>query len=134
VLEAANGRRLASSAAWKAEIAGVAAGASAVLLVNRYGERREVTLVAVPRPAVQRPLGLTLQPLSGAGVQVTRVDPGSAAAAAGVRPGDIITLAGTTPRPTRAQLQRAFLSQPADQPLLLAITRDAAHLVLALTR
>lgn len=82
-------------------VASTVAGRTADLEVLRGGERLtlEVTIVAQdaeeaasPPAAVGRGvgLGLTVAPAEGEGVRVEAVDPQSAAAAAGIRPGDLI--------------------------------------------
>jgi Do/DeqQ family serine protease len=85
-------------------VANTPAGSKVELVVLRQGKRLTlpVTIVAQqPPPAAaaapgqeqgkRQGLGLTVVPAAeGAGVQVETVDPDSAAAAAGVRPGDVI--------------------------------------------
>ncbi len=60
--------------------------------------------------------------------------PGSAAAAAGIRPGDLITVFGDRQRPTPAEVRGLFAAAPPERPLLVAVTRGAEHHVLAIER
>jgi S1-C subfamily serine protease len=81
-----------------------------------------------------RALGLTLRRVARTGSEVLRVDPQSAAAAAGLEAGDVITLIGNLNAPTPAQVRRAFASTSQEQPLLLAMTRGLTHRVLTLEK
>ena len=87
---------------------------------------------APPTPAEARPLGLTMRAVPRIGVEIVRVDPGSAAARAGIEAGDVVTLIGEVERPTPGQLTRAFQAAPDDRPLLVGVTRGDRHRVLAL--
>ena len=62
------------------------------------------------------------------------VAPGSAAEAAGVETGDVITAIGDTMAPTVAQVETTFSSARRGAVLILAVTRGAAHRVMALER
>ncbi|HEX9158777.1 MAG TPA: trypsin-like peptidase domain-containing protein, partial [Rhizomicrobium sp.] len=66
------------------------------------------------------------------GVYVADVAPESTAAAAGLRPGDIILDADRTPVTSAAQLQKVVKAHPASRPLLLRIARDRFIIFLAI--
>jgi len=121
---------------WEARLARLAAGDSLVLRVRRRGEVREVHLTAGEPPAQSAAhlLGLTMRTIPRIGVEIVRVDPGSAAARAGIEAGDVMTLIGEVERPTPAQVTRAFLAAAEDRPLLVGVTRGDRHRVLALRK
>jgi hypothetical protein len=121
---------------WEVLAARISEGESVELGVRRAGQPFNVPLAAGPPPEepVERPLGLTLRTISGTGVEVVRVAPASAAAAAGLQAGDLITLIGDVERPTAPQATRAFNALAAQQPIILAITRGGDHHVTALER
>lgn len=120
---------------WEARLARLAAGDSLVLRVRRRGEVREIQLTAGGAPPTLSEahlLGLTMRAVPRIGVEVVRVDPGSAAARAGIEAGDVMTLIGEIERPTPAQVTRAFQATPEDRPLLVGVTRGDRRRVLAL--
>ncbi|MBI3262959.1 MAG: PDZ domain-containing protein, partial [Acidobacteria bacterium] len=120
---------------WETRLARLAAGDSLVLRVRRRGEVREVHLTAdgaLPTQSAAHLLGLTMRAIPRIGVEIVRVDPGSAAARAGIEAGDVMTLIGEIERPTPVQVTRAFLATPEDRPLLVGVTRGDRHRVLAL--
>ncbi len=120
---------------WEARLARLGAGDSLVLGVRRRGEAREIQLTAGGAPPTESAahlLGLTMRAVPRIGVEIVRVDPGSAAARAGIEAGDVMTLIGEIERPTPAQVTRAFLATPEDRPLLVAVSRGDRHRVLAL--
>jgi S1-C subfamily serine protease len=136
VIETIDGQAIASHHQWQARMARLAAGERVSLRVRRNGESEPVTLVAADatvRPAQPR-LGLTMRSVSGVGAEVTLVEPGSIAALAGLRAGDIVTRAGRQPSPSPAQVIRAFEALPSGGALLVALTRDTDRLVVALAK
>ena len=68
------------------------------------------------------------------GVEVVRVEPGSAAFRAGLEAGDVITRFGEVEAPSAAQVSGVFAAAPDDRPVLAGVTRGDAHLVVALER
>jgi serine protease Do len=79
-------------------------------------------------PDVARELGLSDRK---AGVVVREVNPDGTAAAAGLRPGDIISQVNGAPVKTPGELQSA-LGASSDRPALLLVTRENADIFLAL--
>jgi S1-C subfamily serine protease len=67
-------------------------------------------------------------------VEVLRVERASAASRAGLRPGDVITIAGDLQAPTAGQLARLFAAEPATSPVLIVIARGDAHQVAVLEK
>ena len=136
VIEAVDGRALATREHWDVRVARLSAGETLALHVRRRGELREVALVA-NAPAVQpagRSLGLTLRRRTGIGAEVIRVERGSAADRAGLTVGDVITLVADVSAPTPAQVTRSFTSVPEGQRVMIAVTRGDAHHVTTLER
>jgi S1-C subfamily serine protease len=68
------------------------------------------------------------------GTEVTRVVHGSASEAAGIAAGDLITAIGNISAPTPAQIASAFEAIDNGGLLIVAVSRDGAHRVLALQR
>jgi len=81
-------------------------------------------------PEVARELGLSARQ---EGVVVSDVNPEGAAAAAGLKPGDVITHVNGEAVKTPSELKSA-LGASSDRPALLLVTRDKADLFLALPR
>ena len=79
-------------------------------------------------------LGLVLRPVPGFGAEVVWVEPSSAASAAGLQSGDLITMIGAVTAPSPAQVTAAFNAAPPGRPVLAAVTRRDRHEVLALPR
>jgi putative serine protease PepD len=75
-----------------------------------------------------------MRPIADVGAAIVRVDPGSAAEAAGVEAGDVITAIGDTMAPSAAQVQSAFASMRPGDLLILTVTRGAAQRVVAIRR
>ncbi len=88
VIEAVDGRALATRQHWDVRVARLSVGETLSLRVRRRGEIREVALVA-NAPAAQpasRSLGLTLRARTKIGAEVVRIERGSAADRAGLGP------------------------------------------------
>ena len=136
VIEGVSGEAVTTLEHWEARQRGFVEGEAVVLEVRRGGVVREVPLVAVPLPpaADSSALGLTLRPIRRVGVEVVRVDRGSAAFRAGLEAGDVITRFGAVEAPSAAQVSRAFAAVPDAGAVLAGITRGDAHLVVALER
>lgn len=136
VIEAVDGRALATRQHWDVRVARLSVGETLALHVRRRGELREVALVASAPPVqpASRSLGLTLRRRTGIGAEVVRVEQGSAADRAGLAVGDVITLVAAVPAPTPAQVMRSFTSVPEGQRVMIAVTRGDAHHVTTLER
>lgn len=121
---------------WLAVSARLGVGQTIAVRVQRGNQVRTVTLAAGPIPASAEsaPLGLTMRRIADDGSEILNVTPGSAAAHAGLLPGDVITLIGDRKAPTPAVVERVFAAAPPDRPILVAVTRNAAHRVLALEK
>jgi S1-C subfamily serine protease len=135
VIETIGDEVVASVEHWEARLARLGGGDSLVLGVRRRGERLEVEITAAdapPVPSETDSLGLTMRAVPSVGVEIVRVDSGSAAARAGIEAGDLVTLIGEVERPTPAQVTQAFRAVPDDRPILMGVTRGDRHRVLAL--
>jgi S1-C subfamily serine protease len=136
VIEAIDGRTLATRQHWDVRVARLTAGETLRVRVNRRGEIREVALVATAAavPPANRSLGLTLRAQSKVGAVVMRTERGSAADRAGLAPGDVIKLVGDVSAPTPAQVAGAYSSIGPGERLLVAVTRGDTHFVTTLER
>lgn len=142
VVQQVNGQAVRTIDDWLVQAERLTSDQEVRVSVVRGGQSREVRVMAVAAvppgpPAVPAEpgsarataeLGLDMRNVAGRGIVVERVAPGSRGADAGLRPGDVITLAGDTDVPTAAQLRRAF----ARGPVLVTVDRGARHHVLAL--
>jgi len=136
VIEAVDGRALATRQHWDVRVARLSVGETLSLRVRRHGEIRDVALVA-NAPAAQPPsqsLGLTLRARTKIGAEVVRIDRGSAADRAGLALGDIITLVAEVSAPTPAQVMRSYSSMGQGERVLVAVTRGETHFVTTLER
>jgi hypothetical protein len=133
VIEALADEPLSTTPEWYARTARLVAGESISLRIRRHDDLRAVTLTAqaasTPGPP---PLGLTMRVLQRVGIEVLAVAHGSAAERAGIQTGDVITVVGDTHAPTPGLVRRLFSMASDARPLLIALTRGAAHHVLAL--
>jgi S1-C subfamily serine protease len=121
---------------WRARATRLTVGQTISLRVKRRNEVHSVTLTA-SRPAapqLPRELGLTMRAVQTTGAEVLRVDPASAAALAGIQPGDVITVIGDRKAPTPAEVRRRFAAAELDRPVLVAVTRGTVHRVLTLQK
>lgn len=135
VIEAIDGLPILSLREWEVRSRRLSAGDAVAIEMRRGGELQTVELTATAAEMPQeRALGLTLRVVTGVGSEVVRVEPGSAAEAAGIVRGDIITVIGTTTEPTPARIRLAFASTEDPAPLLVAFTRGDSHHVTALAR
>ena len=136
VIEAVDGRALATRQQWDVRVARLSVGETLSLRVRRRGEIREVALVA-NAPAAQpasRSLGLTLRARTKIGAEVVRVERGSAADRAGLTLGDVITLVADVSAPTPAQVMRSYTSMGQGERVIVAVTRGDAHFVTTFER
>jgi hypothetical protein len=136
VIEALDGRPLASRQHWDVRMARLSVGETLTLHVRHRGEIREVGLVANASGAKppSRSLGLTLRARTKIGAEVVRIEPGSAADRAGLLIGDVITRIVDVSAPTPAQVLRSFAATGPGERVLVAVTRGDAHFVTTLER
>ena len=160
VITAINNQSVADNNSARNEIAKLAPGSTATVTLNRNGRDQnvQVTLAELPdRPQANSDddsseqgtnggterFGLTLQPLTSdsaqrfgldaddQGLLVTRVDPSSNAAAAGIRQGDLIQEVNRQPVRTFAEFGNA-IRQSGSRPALVLIKRRNAVIYVTL--
>jgi hypothetical protein len=136
VIDGIGGRDLVTVQQWNVRMSRLTAGETVTLRVRRRNEVHDASVQAkAVEPAEGSPaLGLTLRRRSGTGAEVTRVDPATAAARAGLTVGDVITVFNGLTAPTPAQITQSFASLEAGGRVLVAVTRGNTHLVTALGR
>jgi PDZ domain len=136
VIEAVDGRALATRQQWDVRVARLSVGETVGLRVRRRGEIREVALVAnaLAAPPASRSLGLTLRARTKIGAEVVRVERGAAADRAGLVFGDVITLVADVSAPTPAQVVRTYSSMGQGERVMVAVTRGDAHFVTTFER
>lgn len=136
VVDRVNGNAVTSPDQWEAQVFGLADGSAALLDVHRQGETQQVRVIARAKSArADDPaLGLTLRTMPRIGVEVVHVLPRSAAARAGIQAGDIITRAGEIESPSAAHISRLFGDGSQGGSLVVALTRDQEHHVLAISK
>lgn len=137
VIESVDGIDVPDPGYWAARLARIRPGAAVALRVRRSGEVHDVPIVAREvLPAVDRPstLGVAMRARRRAGTELVRVDTGSAADAAGLRAGDLITRIGGIPHPAPSEVRRVFAEAAAGTPILLAATRGTTYLVTTLEK
>ena len=108
------------------------------LRVRRDGQTTTVVLAPPPDGVDSdndpRELGLTLRTVARTGAEVVKVERSSAAARAGIRPGDLIVAVGAIRAPGPAQVVQAYTTAVPESPLLLGLARGNSHLVVALVK
>lgn len=134
VIDTMNGIPIGSAREWQVRSRRVTEGEMVVIDVRRDGDRQIVELIAAPAVPPSRGLGLLLRFIPDLGSEVVRVEPGSVAALAGIRPGDVITAVGALPEPTPDRVRLALASAEDADPVLVAFTRGNSHHVTALPR
>jgi hypothetical protein len=136
VVEAINGTPLETPIHWKARALKLMAGESVSLRVRRNREVRELKLSASPSRVLQKgfTVGLTLRNVPGTGAAVTAVETGSIADRAGLRVGDVITLAGNARAPSPATVMRAVEPVSTGEAVLVAFVREGTQAVTALEK
>jgi serine protease DegS/serine protease DegQ len=71
---------------------------------------------------------------SARGLRVVQVAPGTPAAEAGLKPGDVLLRVGTVDVDDLEALRRTVTATAPDQPVTVLVLRDDAHLQLTLSR
>jgi serine protease Do len=147
VVTAVNGQLIATPQALALRVARTAPNTTISLTVLRGGTYETVPVVVGPAPqglatpsvASTRPdgdvdLGLTLRAVSARGAEVVRVRDESAAARAGLRPGDLIVSVGRTRTPAPAQVTEAWETLDEGTTLFLGVERGGRALALVLEK
>jgi len=135
VIESLNGRTVANVREWDVLMMRLSV-TTLDLRVRRRGQPADVR-VTLPSPeasASAASLGLVLTSVPGVGAAVVEVERGSAADAARLRTGDIITAVGGLRTPTPAQVRNAFAAAAPGGAIILALTRGDTHRVDALVK
>jgi S1-C subfamily serine protease len=135
VIQSINSQPLINMRDWEVVSSRLAAG-EVTIRVRRRGKPMDLrlTVPAADAIAARDSLGLRMRNAPGVGATVVRIDPRSAASAAGLREGDVITLAGDITAPTASQVGNAFRSARVGDAIMLAITRGHEHLVVGLVK
>jgi hypothetical protein len=136
VIEAIDDVAVTNTEQWRVRAARVGVGDALNLRVTRRGAQRIVQL-RVPAAASEENaafLGLGMRRVARVGTEVTRVVRGSASEAAGIAAGDLITAIGNTRVPTPAQIASSFEALDSGELLIVAVSRNGAHRVVALQR
>ncbi len=135
-IEAVDGAAMPAVEDWTARAARLSSGESITLRLRRHGDVLTVHLTARPEASARsnRPLGLTLRTVPATGAAIVRVDRGSAADAAGLQAGDVLTLVGEVAAPTAAQALRALAAMSRERPIVVGFTRREGHHLTALER
>jgi S1-C subfamily serine protease len=135
VIESVNARAITHQRDWEVASSRLPVG-PVTMHVRRRGKPLDVqfTLPATSSAETVLSLGLGMKSVPGVGTTVVRIDPRSAASAARLQEGDIITLVGHTTAPTAAQISDAFRSTRTGEAIMLAITRGRTHLVVGLVK
>jgi hypothetical protein len=104
------------------------------LSILRRGETVSISVPAVDpasRAQATDDVGLTLRTVPRAGVEVVAVRPGSAAARAGLRRGDLVISLDGSDAPTAAELTRALRTLDEKKPVLLTVDRGGDPTIIA---
>ena len=111
-------------------------GSFASAPVTVRARRADEPAAAAGPPPVQaeRPLGLTLKAVPPHGSEVTRVQPGSIAEAAGLEAGDLVVASGRTRAPAPAAIANAFAALPPGRTAFLSVVRNGQLRLVALQR
>jgi hypothetical protein len=135
VIESVNARAIAHTRDWEVASGRLPVGPVTIHL-RRRGKSLDVQFTLPPARSSETvsSLGLGMRRVPGVGTAVVRIDPRSAASAARLQEGDVITLVGQIAAPTAAQISNAFRSARTGEAIMLAITRGQTHLVVGLVK
>jgi hypothetical protein len=139
VVLSAGGLRVLSAEALTIKAARTAPGTPLPLEILRRESTSTVTVrvAALPEravlPSASGMLGLTLRATAD-GAQVVRVADASAAQAATIAAGDVITAVGDVAAPSPAAVERAFRVAAPGAYLLVGVRRGASHIVIGLQK
>jgi S1-C subfamily serine protease len=135
VIESVNARAITHTRDWEVASSRLPVG-PVTMHVRRRGKSLDVQFTAPPAPNSPSvsSLGLGMKSVPGVGTTVVRIDPRSAASAARLQEGDVITLVGQVAAPTATQISNAFRSARSGEAIMLAITRGQTHLVVGLVK
>jgi hypothetical protein len=135
VIQSVDGVTIAAPEEWRVRAARVAAGDALDLVVTRGGTQQMVRLAMPALPETNTAaLGLTMRTAPRLGTAVTLDEHGSAADAAGIAAGDLVTAIGAIDAPTPAQVRSAFAALARGDLLLVALRRGETHRVVAIER
>jgi membrane-associated protease RseP (regulator of RpoE activity) len=136
VIVAIDGAAIRTVEDWKVRVARLPARPTVMLTTIRGGAMRDVEVSTPVRATATAGslLGLSMRRVARVGAEIVHVGRDSAADAAGIMAGDVITAIGATDSPTPAEVQAAFASAPRGGMLIVAITRGAEHRITALQR
>jgi serine protease Do len=114
-------------------------GADVTLEIVRRGKPLTVTVKAIEAdaaagPPADRDLGAVLRTVAGAGSEVVTVEPHGAADRAGLRRGDVIVAMDGESEPDAPQIASRFRTAAPRAALLLTVSRDGTHRVLAVEK
>jgi S1-C subfamily serine protease len=136
VIQAVDDVNIPSPEHWLVRTARLGVGDAIAIRVMRAGTPRDLLIVAAtPAAPPSAPvLGLTMRPLARVGTEVIRVEQGSAADAAGIEAGDVITAIGASMAPTAEQVESSFASAARGDFMIVAVMRGPARRIVALQR
>jgi serine protease Do len=138
VIRRVGGSDVRSMSDYRTAIVSLEPGKQVAVEIIRHGAPLTVSITPLARTEssadVTGELGLELRTVRGIGAEVVRVAPRSAAARAGILPGDLITMAGDATSPDARRITRAFNELDAGQHIVFAVDRGASHLVVALAK
>lgn len=111
-------------------------GTAVTLTLWRGGKMfsEQVPVVALMGRPRDGDSGLVLHSLPGRGVEILEAEPGSPAARADLRPGDVVTAVGERRAPDAGDLQKAYAAARPGDALLLTVRRGTQHRVVALEK
>jgi S1-C subfamily serine protease len=135
VIQSLDGTAIASVTEFRQAVESRPPGTSLTLSVVRQGQPLTVTMATIDAAAAADAAGddpgLTMRSVPRIGAEVVAVQPGTAAARAGLRRGDLVVSMNGKPAPSASELSTAIRSLEQDQALVLTVDRGGDHVVLA---